>query len=50
MALLLAEKGADIMDCHKLMRQDEYARNWVAGSVMSRYGATSLHATPTVVQ
>lgn len=38
MALLLAEKGADIMNCQKFMRKEEHSRNWVAGSVLSRYG------------
>lgn len=38
-ALLLAEKGADIMAVAEYMaRAKGQARNWVGGSVMTKYG------------
>lgn len=38
MALLLAEKGANILDVQRFMNSaPENARNWVAGSVLSKY-------------
>lgn len=39
MALLLAEKGANIMLVYEYMSKVKgQSRNWVGGSVMSKYG------------
>ena len=38
-ALMLAEKGANIMQVYEYMgRVKGQSRNWVGGSVMSKYG------------
>ena len=44
-ALLLAEKGADIMHVYDYMSNVKgQSRNWVGGSVLSKYGASAcLH-------
>ena len=37
--LLLAEKGADIMQAYEFMSKTKgQSRNWVGGSVMTKYG------------
>ena len=38
MAMLLAEKGGNIMDVHRYMMSAKGKRNWVAGSVLAKYG------------
>ena len=39
-ALLLAEKGADIMQVYDFMSNTKgQSRNWVGGSVLTKYGA-----------
>jgi hypothetical protein len=42
-ALLLAEKGADIMQINEFMTTVKgQSRNWVGGSVMTKYGGAPL--------
>lgn len=50
-ALLLAEKGADIMQVNEFMTTVKgQSRNWVGGSVMTKYGAISRRHSRVVTR